>query len=88
MHQRRGRNERIPQRTGIWDMQPRAASRNRQIHGQYAARKSREYAALEPDPEQRPLFRIATLCQQDANFQLLKGDRGQEQIHRVDAVRP
>ncbi len=72
----------------IRDMQCRAANRHTAIDHQDAILKRQTNITLEPGPQDRALPGIPPLGQQDPDLQFLKGNDGDIQGRRLDAIGP
>ena len=69
-------------------VQPSRTLGDSRIDRQNTTFKGGQNLGFQPYPEHRPLLRIASLGQQDADSKLVKGDHGDEQVRRVECFDP
>jgi S-adenosylmethionine:tRNA ribosyltransferase-isomerase len=86
--ERRGGDQRVPKRPRIWNVQRRAALPNGRVHGQDAAGEGRQDMIVQPGSQYLPLGSIPPLDEEDAELQLVNGDRGQEEAGERHLGRP
>lgn len=70
-------DERIAIGTGIGHMQCSTTLRNRGINRKNPSGKGGQYMIIDPRTENRPLHRIATFHEENAEFQFQNRNRGQ-----------